>query len=280
MKTCKQIRKEAWALLKTKWFGRIIVVGFALTAIAMAVNFAVTAAFSALAIDTLGDYIDHKLQAHQAGLCYTLPTMRTYVWMLAGWLFQTFIAYIFASLTIYGVARVLLKAEANDEHRWFADSFEGFSRPLEMMGTLLLVNIKAFLWGLLFFIPGVIATYRYRQTWFLKIGHPDWTASACIKESGRLMKGHKWQAFWLDLTYILSAMVTLFVFNMMAVMTCVAFSAGGVIGSAAGAAGLLCTFFAIYLFVKICAAVAVSRVYFYRATLAAKAEQADNAPTA
>ena len=277
MKTCKQIRQETWALLKTKWFARILVVGFALAAISLVVHYAIIGTFAALSIDSFGDFFASKAQAAQAGLDYTLPTMRAYVWMVVGWLFQSFIGYIFAAIMVYGAARVMLKAEANDERRWFADSFEGFARPFELMGTLLLINLKAFLWALLFVFPGLIATYRYRQTWFLKIEHPDWTASACIKESGRLMKGHKWQAFWLDLTYILSAMGALIVFNILAALSCAALAAGGILGLVAGGLGTLCTFFTIYLFIKICSAMAVARVFFYRATLAAKA---DNAPAA
>ena len=277
MKTCKQIRQETWALLKTKWFGRIIVVGSVLMAISLVVHYAIVGAFAALSIDSLGEFCTNKAQAAQAGLGYTLPTMRAYVWMAVGWLFQSFIGYIFAAIMLYGAARVMLKAEANDVRRWFADSFEGFSRPFEMLGTLLLINVKVFLWALLFVIPGIIAAYRYRQTWFLKIEHPDWTASACIKESGRLMKGHKWQAFWLDLTYCLACMGMLIVLNMLVILSVAATSTGGILGLVAGGLCTLCTFFGFYYFIKICAAMAVARVFFYRATLAAKA---DNAPVA
>jgi uncharacterized membrane protein len=280
MKTCSQIRKETWALLKTKWFGRILVVGLILAGISAIVHYLIVGAFGTLSIDTVSDYLQRKEQASRAGLCYTLPTTRAYVWMIVGELFQTFIAYIFAAIMVYGVARVMLKAEANDERRWFADSFEGFSRPFEMMGTLLLVNVKALLWTLLLVFPGFIAVYRYRQTWFLKIEHPDWTASACIAESGRLMKGRKLQAFWLDLTYLLLVMGVIFCINLLAILSVATLSTKGAFGLVLGSIGSLCSFFGFYLLVKICAAIAVSRVIFYRATLAAKAEQANTPPAA
>ncbi len=267
MKTCKQIRKDAWALLQGKWFGRIAVVVIALYAISMFVNYAIGVTFTALSIDSLGDFLQHKAQASKAGLVYALPSTRAYVWMTVGWFFQSFIAYIFTSISLFGTACVLLKAEANDDCRWFADSFDGFSRPFESMGLLLLVNTKVLLWSLLFVLPGIVAIYRYRQAWFVKIEHPDWTASACLAESGHLMRGVKWKAFRLDLTYLFACGGSLIVVNMLMALSFVALSTKGVVGLIAGTVGLLCAFFGFYLFVKLFAAMAVARVIFYRAIL-------------
>lgn len=263
MKTCKEIRREAWGILRGKWFGRLLVVGVLLHGLVVTVNSLVSSAFVALSIDSLGAFVGCKLQAMQAGLVYALPSARAYAWMLAGFLFQTFIAYVFAAIMAFGLCATLLKAHANDDRRWFADAFGGFARPFEMTGLLVLINLKAFLWGLLFVIPGLVAAYRYRLAWFLKNEHPDWTASACIAESGRRMKGFKWQAFCLDLSYLgwyllatagMASCAVLFSLAPGSWVRTMAFSAAG-------------TFFGIlgcFLFLKTILGQLVSRVVFYR----------------
>ena len=257
------MRREAWGIVKGKWFGRLLVVGVLLHAAVVTVNGLVASAFVALSIDSLGDFVGRKMQAMQAGLVYTLPSFKAYVWMLTGFLFQMFIAYVFAAILAYGFCSTLLKAHANDDRRWFADAFGGFSRPFEVTGLLVLINLKAMLWTLLFIIPGIVATYRYRLAWFLKIEHPDWTARACVAESGRRMKGNKWKAFCLDLSYLG------WYFLSMAGMAASAIlfgksAGGGGLSLILSAVGFLVGAFAFYLFLKVFLGQFVSRVVFYR----------------
>ena len=145
MKSCKEMRREAWGILKGKWFGRLLVVGVLLHLIVVTVNSLVSSAFVALSIDSLGDFVGRKAQAMQAGLVYALPSMRAYVWMVSGFLFQVFIAYVFAAIMAYGFCSTLLKAQANDDRRWFADAFGGFARPFEVSGLLALMNLKRYI---------------------------------------------------------------------------------------------------------------------------------------
>ncbi|MDO4815070.1 MAG: DUF975 family protein [Bacillota bacterium] len=80
--------------------------------------------------------------------------------------------------------------------------FDGFSIFGRVLLLYLLETVFIFLWSLLFFIPGIIAYYRYSQAIFLLIDHPEMSPMACIRESSRLMYGHKWERFVLDLSFI------------------------------------------------------------------------------
>ena len=51
-------------------------------------------------------------------------------------------------------------------------------------------------------MPGIIAAYRYRQAIYLLIDHPEMSVMDCIRESKRMMAGHKWELFVLDLSFI------------------------------------------------------------------------------
>ena len=263
MKSCREMRREAWGILRGKWFGRLLVVGVLLYAIAVTVNSLVSSAFVALSIDSLGTFAAHTLQAWRSGVVYTLPTFRAYVWMFSGFLFETFITYVFAAILAFGVCATLLKAYANDDRRWFADAFGGFSRPLEVTGLLALINLKALLWSVLFVIPGIVAAYRYRLAWFLKNEHPDWTARACIAESGRRMKGFKWKAFCLDISYL--GWYFLLTAGMAA--SAILFGKAAECGAGAwplSAVGFLVGALSCYLFLKVFLGQIVSRVVFYR----------------
>lgn len=261
MKSCREMRREAWGILNGKWFWRLLAVGVVLYLITGTVNGLVSSAFTALAIDSLGDFVTRWAQARQAGLGYTLPTLKAYGWMMGGFLFQMFIAYVFGAIVAYGFMGTLLKARANDDNRWFADAFGGFARPFEVTGLLVLMNLKVFLWALLLLFPGIVAAYRYRLAWFLKNEHPDWTASACLAESGRQMKGFKWKAFCLDLSYIgWWLLASLGLGASVVLLGHVTESGGPVWATASFLIGAL----SFYLFLKVALGVAVSRVVFYR----------------
>ena len=72
-------------------------------------------------------------------------------------------------------------------------------------GTLclgLLQSVYIFLWSLLFFIPGIIKTYSYAMAQFIKVDHPEYSATECITASRKMMQGHKWKLFCLQLSFI------------------------------------------------------------------------------
>lgn len=80
--------------------------------------------------------------------------------------------------------------------------FDGFGMFFRIIWLYILEAIFVFLWALLFVIPGFIAFYRYRMAIYLLLEHPEMSALECISESKRLMKGHKWELFVLDLSFI------------------------------------------------------------------------------
>lgn len=79
------------------------------------------------------------------------------------------------------------------------DAFGIFGRVLWLE---ILKWIFTTLWSSLFVIPGIIAAYRYRMALYILIDHPEMSAMDCIRESKRMMKGHKAELFWLDLSFI------------------------------------------------------------------------------
>ena len=83
------------------------------------------------------------------------------------------------------------------------DMFRGFQD--DFGGTFLIglmTSLFTFLWSLLFVIPGIVKMYAYSMAYYIKLDHPDYGWKACIDESRRLMDGHKWEKFVLDLSFL------------------------------------------------------------------------------
>jgi len=71
---------------------------------------------------------------------------------------------------------------------------------------IILINIISavfiFLWSLLFIFPGIVASYKYRQAYYILLDAPEKSALQCIRESKQLMAGNKLDLFLLDLSFI------------------------------------------------------------------------------
>lgn len=80
--------------------------------------------------------------------------------------------------------------------------FEGFSRFAKAFLLFVLMTVKIMLWSLLLVVPGIIASFRYSQAFFVLTDNPEMSANQCLKESSRIMAGNKGRYFYLQLTFI------------------------------------------------------------------------------
>lgn len=80
--------------------------------------------------------------------------------------------------------------------------FDGFAMFFRIIWLYIVEGFFIFLWSLLFVFPGIIAMYRYRMAIYLLLEHPEMSVMDCIRESKRLMNGHKWELFVFDLSFI------------------------------------------------------------------------------
>lgn len=84
----------------------------------------------------------------------------------------------------------------------YGNLFDGFGIFFRVLWLAILQGVFVFLWSLLLYIPGIIAAYRYRQSLFLLLDHPEMSALECITASKEMMRGHKGELFALDLSFI------------------------------------------------------------------------------
>lgn len=202
MRKSKEIREEAWSLLwKSGNIWKLFGVGMLQSIIMIAV------------LVTLGWLTGFKKEAEM-------------LVNLVGNLFQAVMAL--------GMCAALLGVARGEEGDILSDSFFGYKYPFRaffaqmVMGfclvawliipILILVGIiikithsvgedpftfiiSMGLAELLIVILAITVSYRYRQLWFVKADDPSSGAFATVKASAKMMKGHKWELFKLDMSY-------------------------------------------------------------------------------
>jgi len=98
---------------------------------------------------------------------------------------------------------IYLKQFYYGEKEELADIFKGFTvNTVNNIVAGILQGIFISLWSLLFFIPGIIKGYAYSMTSYILADHPEMEGYQAIKESEKMMSGHKWQLFCLEFSFI------------------------------------------------------------------------------
>lgn len=114
----------------------------------------------------------------------------------------TIITLLLTGQLIVGTIIYFVKLN-NKEEAKFSSMFEGFEKNLlNNCFTYLLEMLYVFLWTLLFIIPGIIKSYSYAMTMFLKAKNPQLESREAITMSREIMNGKKWSLFCLHFSFI------------------------------------------------------------------------------
>ena len=111
-----------------------------------------------------------------------------------------------------GLCRFLLDMATKRREPRFNTLFSSFNIYLKTLGLNLLITLAVLVGTLLFIVPGIIVYLMFSQVFYILSEDPSKSITQCINESVNLMNGHKWELFYLKLTFIgwwLLALVTL-----------------------------------------------------------------------
>ncbi|MBR0359188.1 MAG: DUF975 family protein [Selenomonadaceae bacterium] len=103
--------------------------------------------------------------------------------------------------------RLLTSGEGNVTSNMVDDTLSGYWRNVWGM---LLMSIFVTLWSLLLVIPGIIKSFSYAMTPYILKDYPELSANQAINLSRKMMKGHKFDLFWLYLSFIGWMVLSLF----------------------------------------------------------------------
>ncbi len=122
--------------------------------------------------------------------------------MAVSLMISSLIAVFLRNPLTVGVSRFFYKnSEAPATVGEVGYAFSG-GRYLKTVGAMLLRSIFIFLWSLLLIIPGIIKTYDYYLVDYILADNPDMSAMDALRRSKELMRGHRWNTFVLNLSFI------------------------------------------------------------------------------
>lgn len=125
------------------------------------------------------------------------------------------VALVFSATMLVGLYSVYMDGSRKGEYD-IGTLFVGFKDGLvEKIILSLYKALMIFLWSLLFIIPGIIKAYSYYAAEYIAAEHPDYSFKKCLTESERLMKGHKWEFFILQLSFIGWMFLAIFTFGIL-----------------------------------------------------------------
>ncbi|MBR2387419.1 MAG: DUF975 family protein [Clostridia bacterium] len=102
----------------------------------------------------------------------------------------------------FGLLKTFLVSSREQSEITFDNAFDGFKNFGQTLLLGLMQSIFVALWSLLFVIPGIVKAYSYSMAYYIMVDNPDYDWNRCITESRNMMRGHKWQLFCLDFSFI------------------------------------------------------------------------------
>jgi len=99
-------------------------------------------------------------------------------------------------LTIFYIS--FIRSDEPDFNKFF-EGMNDFGRAL---AAFLLMTLFIFGWTLLLIVPGIIAMYRYSQTFYIIMDDPEISAIDALRKSSDMMSGAKFKLFTLHFSFI------------------------------------------------------------------------------
>ena len=122
---------------------------------------------------------------------------------LARWLgFGLIVAVLVLGPLLVGLVNAFKKLLLAGDDRVVYNEFKiGFGNWLHHVWGYLLKSILIALWSLLFIIPGIVKSLAYSMTNYILVDHPELSVNRAIDLSQEMMRGHKYDLFYLYLGF-------------------------------------------------------------------------------
>lgn len=144
------------------------------------------------------------------GLEEIFPSVEPAFWAIMGTVFAVALAFglvlgvaffILGSIISPGYAKFNLNL-VDGENADLGDLFKYFKYWKNVVLANLLRSVYIFLWSLLCFIPGIIATYTYAMVPYIMAENPELTAREACDKSKEMMDGNRLRLFCLTFSFI------------------------------------------------------------------------------
>lgn len=132
-----------------------------------------------------------------------IPFFRTATGMLYMNTGTTLLCVLFIMPLTIGYYNSTLELYRNGNPDLMGNTFsQGFRNYGRTVWASFLLMLFVSLWSLLLVIPGIIKWYSYSMTPYILNDNPELTANQAIDRSRAMMRGHKFDLFYLHLSFI------------------------------------------------------------------------------
>ncbi|BDZ30895.1 DUF975 family protein [Lactiplantibacillus sp. WILCCON 0030] len=208
MKTRGELKQEVKQLFKGRWKQAILLC----IVVSLLSMFGVMAQYSQRASGQTNTKADYSW----------INRMADFSWRDLSVMAGVVIVVLLIQLAFYLIVKIFMTGTAYSMLDWVrnpereihpvSDSTIGFTKQYawQIVGLQILQSIMVFLWGLLLVVPGIIKAFAYSQTFYVykdllaatPAGHARPRLLEAITRSRQLMKGHKFEYFVLQLSFI------------------------------------------------------------------------------
>ena len=217
MFSSKEFRTIARDKLRGKW-GRSVLVSF-LAALLGAASFSGSSGGNSAQTEQIVEGINSGMSfmesiaasmSQMSGLNITAP-MLTGIFVGAGVL--SFVLFLVGSAVILGHNKYYIDLVLHNKMNSVGVLFDRFGIFFKAVGLQLFMGLFVFLWSLLLFIPGIVASYRYSMAPYIMAEHPEVGIREAVNMSKQMMDGHKGRLFGLKLSFIGWALLSALTFG-------------------------------------------------------------------
>lgn len=132
------------------------------------------------------------------GFIFGLSFIIIVVLILASLTFRIFLGY---PLEVGGRKFFIRGAEGEVEFSNITSPFNG-EHYMKIVVAMLYKGVINFLYYLLFFFPGVVKSYAFSMVPYILTDNPEIGHERALELSNEMTRGHKWEMFVLDLSFI------------------------------------------------------------------------------
>ena len=196
MKTAKEIRAEAWTALREKQYWTYVA-GYLLLMLVWTAMFIPLLLLLGVGVGMSGILPYFQPGGHPELGLFTDPEVMLPV-LTSALIFSVLILYPIGFMSWGNAAMAVATMRRG---LVLGHTFSGWGHGWKMGWIVTIKYTYVMLWMLLLYVPGIVKALAYAMTEYIAVDHPDWSANQCITESRRLMDGHKWRYFCLNLSF-------------------------------------------------------------------------------
>lgn len=183
MKTNQEYKNAALAALSGNWAPAVV------ASVVMMLIVVATASPSVL----------YNMSLFDASVAAMLKGVSLPILWGAGTLLGIFVISPVGVGTMYTFNRLLVSGDNDLTGNLLKGSLQGYGRNVWGM---FLLSLYVTLWSLLLIVPGIIKSFSYAMTPYILKDNPELSANQAIDLSRKMMRGHKFDLFWLYLSFI------------------------------------------------------------------------------